>query len=79
MADHGHLGENEGKFQKFESKIDEVMSLLKSMTPENGDLTTSSTTKSKQPPNMDKMDSLSKKYKQFECVKNFTCKLYPID
>lgn len=66
MAEQGHLGENEDKFQKFESKTDEVITLLDSMMDGNGDLTMSSTSEPKDTLNIDTKDSLSEKYNQFE-------------
>lgn len=62
MAEQGHLGKNEEKFQKFESKIDEVMSLLALMTDENGGLSMSSTSEPKNTLKIDKSNSLSEKY-----------------
>lgn len=81
MAEQSHLGKNEEKFKKIESKIDEVMSLLTSMMDEKGDSTRSSTSEPKDTLKIDRTDHLSKQYNQFNYSNEytFTLKLCPID
>lgn len=81
MAEHSHLGKNEEKIKKIESKIDEVMSLLTSMMDEEGDLIVGSS-EPKDTLEIDGTDHLTKKkYNQFNYSNEYTfsLKLYPID